>query len=707
MISIFGTSLNFLSLLFCLIGLSIIAFAKINNTRNRLVYIKAGTNAILSSCIIIIICFLALLIEFLSDSFDLKFVANTSSTSTPLIYKIGALWAGSAGSLLLWNTIVSIYFMYFILKFKTRLQEIYPTTILIMGFIYACFVGFLYFLQNPFEPVFGIVDGRGTGPNLQHILMLIHPPLLYTGYIGFLIPFSMTLAALIEGKDKKDYVSINRSHVLFAWLVLTVAIILGGRWAYLELGWGGYWAWDPVENASLMPWLVSTAYLHSILVEQRRGMLKLWNVILVSIIYCLTILGVYLVRGGLIKESVHSFAESEIGGWFLALFFVLFVFSFLTILIRFKSLKPREKIESFSSRESGFLYNNVLFVGIMIFILFAIFQPIFSSIIFDRNIKLVNQSGYNQIAALFGYFLLALMGVAPFLGWKKTNRSELKRIFKVPIALSLFTGLTSVLFFWIFSHLSLMNFSVCVYVSLITFVSYGIFDEFIRVIYKRVKKRNENPLIAFWSIIKTNQSRYGGYIVHLGFLMMIIGFIGRGYESKADYEINAKSSEDLIIDDYTVVSFNNFIEKSDIPNDHLIDELMSRNEIPAALRSEYEQSVLEIINRVDSGRTNHFAEIAEIRFNYKGEIINLPVEKRFYYSPNEITKEIALDSNIIKDLYIILNRVDYLSNSIQITVWINYLVNWVWIGAVIILIGGIVSLYPFASYGGKLSRNYD
>ena len=707
MISVFGTSLNFLSIMFCLIGLSIIAFGQISNKKNSIVYTNAGTNAILSSCVIIIICFVSLLIEFLNDSFNLKFVANTSSISTPLIYKIGALWAGSSGSLLLWSTIVSIYFIYFILKFKNKLKEIYPSTVLIIGFIYVCFIGFLYFLQNPFEPVFGVSDGRGTGPNLQHILMLIHPPLLYTGYIGFLIPFAMTLASLIEGKEKKHYVNINRTHVLFAWLVLTIAIILGGRWAYLELGWGGYWAWDPVENASLMPWLVSTAYLHSILVEQRRGMLKLWNVILISIIYCLTILGVYLVRGGLIKESVHSFAESEIGAWFLALFFILFIFSFLIILFRYKSLKPRQKIQSFSSRESGFLYNNVLFVGIMVFVLFAIFQPIFSSIIFNKTIKLVNQSGYNQIAALFGYFLLALMGVAPFLGWKKTKRSELKRIFKVPIAISLFAGFISILIFYIFSEITFMNFSVCIYVSLITFVAFGIFDEFIRVIYDRMKKRNENPFISFWNILKTNQSRYGGYIVHLGFLMMIVGFIGRGYEKKADYVISANSKENLIIDDYRVLSYNNYIEKSNISDEFLVEELIKRNEVPSSLSQEYKQDVLEIINQVQDGRTNHFAEIAEIRFDYKGKIINLPVEKRFYFSPNEITKEIALNSNIIKDLYIILNRVDYFSDSIQITVWINYLVNWVWIGASVILFGGLITLYPFSTSINRIEKNRD
>ena len=691
MISIFGSAILFLAFLFSLIGIGTLVLGRFSNNDSR--YIKSGSNALLGSAIIVIISFITLLSQFLSDTFHLKFVADTSSIATPTIYKIGALWAGSTGSLLLWSTIVAAYKIYFILSYRKKYPEIFTTTLIIIGLISTCFLGFIYFLQNPFEPVFNIIDGRGTGPNLQHILMLIHPPLLYSGYIGFLIPFSMTLAALIENQDKIDYVSTNRKHVLFAWLVLTVAIILGGRWAYLELGWGGYWAWDPVENASLMPWLVSTAYLHSILVEQQRGMLRLWNVVLISMVYCLTILGVYLVRGGLIAESVHSFAESPIGGWFLALFFILLIFSIVTIILKSKSLKPRDKIESFTSRESGFLYNNVLFVGITFFILFAIFQPIFSSILTDKTVKLVDQAGYNRIAAIFGFLLLMLMGVAPFLAWRKTSKKVLKKIFIIPLLFSIAVSAITLLIFIILKGFSWMSVTVSIYAMLIAFVAYGIFDEFIRAAYVRYKNKNENIFIAFLQLFRINQSRYGGYIVHIGFLIMTIGFIGRGFETKNDYTVSVENPEK--IDDYTILISDYYIEKSNNINMvGLANQLIIRNEIPDIMRDRFIRQVSKLVKKNES-RSNHFAEIVELDIENNNNQIKLPVEKRFYYSPVQVTKEIALESNIVKDLYIILNRVDYDKKEAYITVWINYLVNWVWVGTLIILIGGLISLAPF------------
>ena len=700
MISIFGSSVIFLALTFSFIGIGILLFSRLSNNKDDKI-IQSGSNAIFGSSILILIAFFHLLYQIINNNFDVQFVAKVSSSTTPLLYKIGSLWAGSQGSLLLWTSIIAIYIIYFILSKHKKFKEIFPTALIIIAFIFSSFIGFLFFLENPFNPAYNLLDGSGTTPSLQNLLMLIHPPLLYMGYIGFLIPFSITLSSLIENKQDSEYLKSNRKTTLFSWLILTVAIILGGRWAYLELGWGGYWAWDPVENASLMPWLISTAYLHSILVEQNKGMLRLWNVILISLTYWLTILGVCIVRSGIIQESVHTFAESPIGYWLLGLTIIIFIVTLLIIVFNAKNIKPKEKIESFSSRESGFLYNNVLFVGLMLFIMFSILQPVFHKVIFESSNVMVDMNGYNGIAVIFGIFLLLLMGVGPFLSWRKTPNHILKKIFFIPVIISGITFLISFLILGLTDRFNLTNFLASIYIMLIVFVAFGIFDEFIRATYLRVKNKNENHFRAFINLFKINQSRYGGYIIHLGFLVMIFGILGKAFDLKTSGSINLNNESDKIqIGPYEVLAVSDVsnykkhsIEKSDnINNNDLVDYL---NQVEEQSRVTYKQLSNKTSIKYNEDRLNHFAQIVNLNIQEGSNVELMHVEKRYYTSPFDITKEIALSSDLVKDIYIVLDRIDYNKNIIFLTVWVNYLVNWVWIGTAIMLFGGLISLGVF------------
>ncbi len=703
MISIFGSSVIFLALTFSIIGIGILLFSRLSNNKDDKI-IQSGSNAIFGSSILILIAFFHLLYQIINNNFDVQFVAKVSSSTTPLLYKIGSLWAGSQGSLLLWTSIIAIYIIYFILSKHKKFKEIFPTALIIIAFIFSSFIGFLFFLENPFNPAYNLLDGSGTTPSLQNLLMLIHPPLLYMGYIGFIIPFSITLSSLIENKQDSEYLKSNRKTALFSWLILTVAIILGGRWAYLELGWGGYWAWDPVENASLMPWLISTAYLHSILVEQNKGMLRLWNVILISLTYWLTILGVCIVRSGIIQESVHTFAESPIGYWLLGLTIIIFIVTLLIIIFNAKNIKPKEKIESFSSRESGFLYNNVLFVGLMLFIMFSILQPVFHKVIYESSNVMVDMNGYNGIAVIFGIFLLLLMGVGPFLSWRKTPNHILKKIFFIPVIVSVVTFLVSFLLLGLTDRFTLTNFLASIYIMLIVFVLFGIFDEFIRATHLRVKNKNENYFRAFINLFKINQSRYGGYIIHLGFLVMVFGILGKAFDLKTSGSIDLNNESDTIqIGPYDILAAPNLpneekhsIEKSDnIDNDDLVDYL---NQVEEQSRVTYKQLDSKTAIKHNEDRLNHFAQIVNLNIKEGGNVESMHVEKRYYTSPFDITKEIALSSDLVKDIYIVLDRIDYNKNIIFLTVWVNYLVNWVWIGTAIMLLGGLISLGIF---GGR------
>ena len=371
---------------------------------------------------LVIISTVTLVNELISSNFDIDYVAHHTSIETPSIYKFSALWAGQSGSLLFWLFILSIFSLITIYQNRSRYHKMMPWVMIVIQVVQLFFLTLTIFITNPFEPTnadFEVSNGLGLNPLLQNLTMAIHPPILYLGFVGFTIPFAFAFAALMTNENGSLWVRSMRRWSLVTWLALSCGIILGGWWAYQELGWGGYWAWDPVENASFMPWLTGTAFLHSIIIQEKKNMLRLWNMILIMLTFILTIFGTFLTRSG-VMSSVHSFTQSPLGPFFLS--FVVFLLSICTFLIiqNLSNLKSDKRIESLTSRESGFLFNNVIFVTLCFAVFWGTIFPVISEAVQGTKIT-VGAPFFNQVTIPIGLFLLFLTGVGPLLAWRKTS----------------------------------------------------------------------------------------------------------------------------------------------------------------------------------------------------------------------------------------------------------------------------------------------
>ena len=394
--------------------------------------------------------------QLMISNFDIDYVARYTSFETPTVYKISALWAGQSGSLLFWLFILSIFNTITIIQNQSKHHNLMPWVIITLSTIQLFFLVLTNFITNPFEPTqadFEIVNGNGLNPLLQNITMAIHPPTLYLGYVGFSVPFAFAFAALVNKDIGALWIQSIRRWTLVAWLFLSVGIILGGWWAYQELGWGGYWAWDPVENASFMPWLTATAFLHSIIVQEKKDMLRVWNMVLIILTFSLCIFGTFLTRSG-VMSSVHSFTESSLGPVFLSFVFIILVSSFWLMYSRIGVLRSPRRIESVSSRESGFLFNNLIFVVMCFAVFWGTLFPVITEAVNGNKIS-VGPPFFNQINIPIGLALLALTGIGPLLAWRGTSNKRLIQNFAFPTILGLLSSL-----FFIFLKMS-------VYLSLI------------------------------------------------------------------------------------------------------------------------------------------------------------------------------------------------------------------------------------------------
>ena len=423
-----------------------------------------------------------------------------------------------------------------------------PFVIITLSSIQLFFLILVNFVANPFIPAeanFVIENGLGLNPLLQNPTMAIHPPILYLGYVGFSVPFAFAIAALCSKELNTSWLQTIRRWTLFTWLALGIGILLGGWWAYNELGWGGYWAWDPVENASLMPWLTATAFIHSIIIQEKKNMLKMWNMILILITFTLCIFGTFLTRSGIVS-SVHSFTASSLGPIFLAfVFLILFVCIYLLI-TRSKYLKSEKKLESFASRESGFLFNNVIFVSICFAVFWGTMFPVFSEAFTGSQIT-VGPPFFNQIIIPISLILLFLSGIGPLLAWRKTSKESLVRNFSIPSILGLVVVLIGIL-------MGLIGLYPIITTFLCAFVFFTIVIEFWRGIKVRNNKYNENIMIALLNMINKNRSRYGGYIVHLGIVIMFIGFIGKAFD--IEKESSLRIGESISLSNYKITLLN-------------------------------------------------------------------------------------------------------------------------------------------------------
>ncbi len=617
-------------------------------------YLIVAERAILATCYSIFLAFFCLLNELLVSNFNLQYVAQYTSYETPLFFKVTALWAGQAGSLLFWSFITAIFTVTYIFTTLKRMHTLKFHSYLILAFIFLFFLILSNFIANPFDPISAdiiVQNGNGLNPLLQNFFMAIHPPILYVGFTGSAIIFVMALSASISKDISFDWVQSIRRWSLFVWTFLSAGIILGGYWAYNELGWGGYWAWDPVENSSLMPWLTLTAFIHSSMIQEKRGMLKKWNFLLATSTYLLVILGTFITRSGVIS-SVHSFTAENLGPVFFTFLSLLILYTIFWFLRRKSYLDTEDRIDSFTSREGGFLYNNLILILMCFTIMWGTLFPILSEA-WDGNKIYVGASYFNQLNIPIGLVLLFLMGVGPLLSWNYTSQNILLGRFKKPLIISFISGLLYLLFF--------PSFHIYVLVAImgVAFTLTSILGEFFKS-YKKQRKLSTNIFTSIIKMFLSNRHKNGGYIVHIGIVLLFIGFIGRAFEVEKEFSLSPGEQ----------IYFANYTFK---------------------------------LNSIQSeARDNHYAFLSDIDVIDKQNqlLTNLKPEKRIYFywksDPEERQPHSELDiySTIQKDIYSIFSAYDAQKNIGYFKIMINPLVNWVWIGGVMMVIGSLFAFWP-------------
>ena len=611
--------------------------------------IKSAENGSLAVCFLLIIAAVSLIHALLNLDFSLKYVALNASSDLSTIYRITALWAGQAGSLLLWCLILSIYTSLVVLQNRRR-SRFTPYVLATLATVSTFFIFLIAFVESPFEKLpFVAEEGRGLNPILQNGYMAIHPLTLYLGYVGVTVPFAFGMGALLSGKLDDEWIRQSRKWALVAWTFLSLGLLLGARWAYLELGWGGYWAWDPVENAAFMPWLVGTAFVHSVMIQEKRGMLKKWNLSLIILTFFLAIFGTFVTRSGIIS-SVHSFAQSDIGPYFLGFIGFILIFSFAMFTLRLDDLKSDNHFDSIISRESAFIFNNLLFLGAAFTVFLGTIFPIISELI-TRNKILVGPPYFNKVNVPIGLVLILLMGIGPLISWRKASKDNLIRNFTFPVATGILTSV--ILFVFGIRHIyALISFGLCAYVTATVFVEY----------YRGMKvrvRRGENYLRAFGRLVSKNRRRYGGYIVHLGVVLVVIGVTGSSVFVKQK-EATLKPGESMSVGDFTL----SFGDLSQYTTD--------AKHVTAASLSVY----------------NGERKIGAI----------VPEKNVYIYSGNrEINQEteVAILSSFTHDLYVILSN--FQDGSASFRVLINPMISWIWAGGVVLLLGAIVTMWPTPS----------
>jgi cytochrome c-type biogenesis protein CcmF len=586
-----------------------------------------------------------------TNDFSVSYILHHSNRALPGPYKFAALWSGQEGSLLLWAWLLATYGFVLRLRHKVDVRlTAYASTIL--AGVQVFFLLLLNFAAPPFALVQGAVpaDGFGLNPLLQYPEMVIHPPMLYLGYVGFTVPFAFALGALMMRYPGEKWIHITRRWTMVTWLFLTCGIFLGAHWAYSVLGWGGYWAWDPVENASLMPWLTGTAFLHSVMMQEKRGMMKNWNVWLIFSTFMLSILGTLLTRSGLVS-SVHAFAQSSIGSWFYAFLFIVLVVCIFTFILQRDHLKSDHKIESLVSRESSFLFNNLIFLAACFTILWGTLFPVLSEYVQGSKVT-VGAPWYNRIAVPIGLGLLALMGLGPLLAWRSSSLRSIRRNFVLP---SIATITTAVALLAIGERpwqdqgplYSFVAFSVAA--GVITAIS----SEFLRGAHVLKVQTGRNIFAATLLLIQRNTRRYGGYIVHFGVVVIFIGLAGSAFNRSTEQEMDFRQS--MQVGPYTLVC------------------------------QDYTQDT----------NPNYDSEYALLDVYRNGKkVTQLAPEKRFYVASQQVSTMVANHSTLAWDLYVIYAGQNPDTNRPIIKVFLNPLVAWIWIGVVIVILGTLVALVP-------------
>jgi cytochrome c-type biogenesis protein CcmF len=615
----------------------------------------SARHAVFAMCASLLAAVFALEWALFHHDFNVEYVAAYTSRNLPVFYTWSALYAGQKGSLLFWATVLTVFGSLAQVLTAPRHRVYLPYVAGVTALVATFFVSVMLFAANPFDRLpFTPVDGSGLNPQLQNPGMVFHPPMLYLGYISITIPFAFAIAALLSRRLEAEWLVAIRKWTLLSWLFLSIGICLGMWWAYVELGWGGYWAWDPVENASLLPWLTMTAFLHSVMIQEKRGMLKKWNLGLIIGSWLLSILGTFITRSGVIS-SVHSFTQSHVGYFFLAFLLVGAVASFGLYATRLPLLEAETRLESMVSREASFLFNNLLLVGIAFAIMWGTFLPILSEAVTGMKTT-VERPWFDLVIFPVGLALLLLTGIGPLIAWRRASLPNLRRQFIAPVTAFGFT-------FLILLVAGMRDGWALTAIAFGGFVSATIVQEFWRGVRARHRQYGEAWALAFARLVGRNRRRYGGYIVHTGIVILFIAFAGMAFKTETEATLRPGQTATI---------------KSPYGWTYTFTHLGV---------SQY-----DALNRLVTAAT------VEVRRDGK-RIGILTTEKRQHVDalrrPTfQPSTEVGIRSDLREDLYVVLAGVVNGTEQAVYRFTINPLVWWVWYGGMIVALGGLIVMWP-------------
>jgi cytochrome c-type biogenesis protein CcmF len=620
---------------------------------------RSAQNALLAAFGAAAVASGVLLAALLRSDFSFVYVAEHTSLELPSPYTISAFWGGQEGSLLLWLLVLTGFSAAAVAFARRTGPDLLAWVVPVLGLVTTFFAFMLVVVSSPFATQVAPADGAGLNPSLQNPYMMIHPPMLYLGYVGLTIPFAFAMGALLARRTDELWIVATRRWTLFAWTALGIGQLLGSHWAYVEVGWGGYYAWDPVENAALMPWLAATAFLHSVMIQEKRGMLKVWNMLLVILAFCLALFGTFLTRSGIVS-SIHSFTQSPLGPWFLGFICLITVGSLALLVSRLPLLRSRTRMESLVSREATFLYNNLLLVALCLTILWGVTFPILSEAVRGEQIT-VSGPYYNFFLRVFGIPLLLLMGIGPLVAWRRASLRSLGRSFVWPAGIAVVVGIVLLLLGAGSSPIGLIAYTFS------AFVLASIGYEFARGTRARHALTGGSWPAAFAELVGRNRRRYGGYIVHASIVLLAIGIVGSSAYDKVK-EQKLSPGQTMAVGDYRLTYRD-----------------LTTREGPNATEFRAHLDVRrggDSLGTISSGKNNYRAE-------------------------DQISNEVGIRSDHLtgEDLFVITDQLNR-DQSIVFKVLVKPLVNVIWLAGFVFFAGALVALWPSAAEQRRLAARY-
>ena len=622
----------------------------IGGIRRKPFLVVSGQRAVYSVWVLVTFASGILVYSLMTGDFRFAYVAEHSNRSMPMLYKFAAWWGGQEGSLLFWSWLLSTYAAVVVFTNRRKHRDMMPYVVGVLTTVQSFFLVLNNFIANPFQMlatdklIVAVPDGNGLSPLLQYPAMAIHPPMLYLGYVGFAVPFAFAMGSLITRQPGDGWIHTTRRWTLVTWLFQSTGVMLGAAWAYHVLGWGGYWGWDPVENASLLPWLSGTAFLHSVMMQEKKGMMKVWNMVLISATFFLCILGTFMTRSGFV-ESVHAFARSDIGKYFVTFLAVGIAATIYLILDRLDYLKSEAQLESVISRESSFLFNNLILLASCFAVLWGTLFPTIPEAVSGNRIAL-DAEWYNRLMVPIGLFLLFLTGVGPLFAWRRTSLDSLRRNFQWPgIASLVLVG--ALLAAGVRQFYALISFGFCLFVALTVIM------EFYKGARSIAAKNDMNLLRATVELTHRNTRRYGGYLVHMGIVLIFIGLTGHAFNQSEVKELNKGDS--MQVGAYSL---------------QMVDLQQGENQ-----NYQWHRATMQVSKNGDPLGT-------------------LEPEKRFYLASKQGTSEVGVRPRLNEDLYLNFGGMSDDNQRAVIQAYVFPLVSWIWIGGLVLIGGTLVCLVP-------------